>query len=130
MVFLLETYGAEFREEFNGWLQGLAAEAEKGDWKTSIDAFELMEELLKSDGSPLKDIVSKSTWDRFYTLSTIGKLRALLVIIKKRCPPWSFRAANNWLPALSAFEIELTVYYMVDHLEKRLVVYLLEYEKV
>lgn len=127
--FLLETYGSEFRESFYDWLRVLADEAERRTWASSIDAIELLETILSNGDSPWKDLVSKTTWDRFRELSFVDKVRALITMARKRCPPWQFRAANNWLLALSSIELELSIYYLIDHVEQRLIVYVVDCEK-
>ena len=126
----LASYGVDFQQEFGDWLKHLAEEAEVKKYNASVDAWEFFESLMSAESSPCKEVMTQSTWEMFKGLPFVGKAKALIVLIKKRCPPWQFRAATNWITALGMFEMEVALYYMVDHVEKQIVIYLIDFDRV
>ena len=86
--YLRSTYGQNFSDELDRRLQSLADAAEKKDDSQSIDGLEAL--------SRLDELQSASSqWG--YSLrklresDTPTRLRALLVVLRKKCPPWEFR---------------------------------------
>jgi hypothetical protein len=110
------TYGGEFREETNGWLSALAAEAETRDSSLSIDFAEAIEAALSTE--PRSWGHSLRNW---FKAPIADKVRAILAAIRKRCPPWEMRAAVRWFTVISAFDSEIVAYYEVDHVKKRMI---------
>ena len=50
-----------------------------------------------------------SSWRRWLDASILEKLKAILVLLRKRCPPWEFRASVQTFLVLDTFLSEINV---------------------
>ena len=122
---LRDTYGQDFAKEFDGWLAFLASAVEDASESTSADALKILEEVARERTQPVSSPWSYS-WGRFWKANGLEMLRALLVVLSKRCPPWEFRISNNWFTLLGFIRVEIQAYYMIDRLNKRIIFNLFE----
>jgi hypothetical protein len=109
-------YGPTFRQETNAWLSELVSEAERGNHSLSVDAKELLEAAADADPQSLR-----RSWKRWLSAPALDKLRALLVIVRKRCPPWELRAAPRLFSVVDSFSCEIVAFYEIDHVEGRVI---------
>ncbi|OHB66456.1 MAG: hypothetical protein A2V70_02660 [Planctomycetes bacterium RBG_13_63_9] len=104
------TYGQGFVQAFDQWLVSLAEAAEDGSETTSVDALEILEQAMGEEDQPVTSQWEYS-WDRFKSAGGPEKLLALLVLLRKRCPPWEFRMSSNWFALLDCIAVEIQGYY-------------------
>jgi hypothetical protein len=111
-------YDEEFRQALHSWLNQLAAEAQGKNYSLSIDALDLLNAV--EEGADPGDW--PGAWKRWKEASWRDKLRALLVILRKRRPPWEFRGAVQTFPVLSgAFHCEVHALYEVAHVDRQVI---------
>ncbi len=111
------TYGGNFCGEIHAWLDQLADEAEAKDGALSIDAFELFGDAVENVTRPWGHSLK-----RFREASTKQRLLALYHVLRKKCPPWEFRATVRPFTFLGACTCEIHVVYEVDHVTKRIII--------
>jgi hypothetical protein len=121
-VQLRETYSREFVHHFDNWLRYLAEQASDPSSNASIDASELVEQL--SD----EHVTTKwqLAWRRFATATMQEKLRAILVVLAKRRPPWELRMSSAWFELVPGVSTGIEVFYAVDHPNRRVIFHLFE----
>lgn len=110
-------------EPLSQWLDELAGDAAGGDHEVSVSIEALLSGLVETgDQSPL----TLSAWqlfrERFTRLGLVGKIKALLVLLRRRRPPWEVRAAVRVFQVLGTFHSEVAVVYEVNHPDRELVV--------
>jgi hypothetical protein len=110
-----DDYGSDFREATEGWLHRLAEEAETRDYELSMDLLEWTESVLGTQTSAWGH-----SWRRWRESSFGDRLRAILAIAKKRCPPWELRSSIERFTALGAITLEIIVHFEVDHVNKQI----------
>jgi hypothetical protein len=111
-------YDDEYRQTVYAWFSHLALEAESRAYHFSIDAKDLLDQL-EQGANPGN---WPGVWKIWQQASWLTKLRALLFVVKQRCPPWEFRSALMTFSVLSGvFPCEVHAWYEVDHLERRIV---------
>lgn len=127
---LRTTYGQEFAKAFDRWLVFLAHSAENGLDAASIDVLEVLEQIPEEGDDSLPN-QWKYAWGRFKNASGLEMLRALLIVLKKRCPPWEFRMTSNWFSLLDCIAVEIQAYYVIDRPNKRVIFQLfdMDYQK-
>jgi hypothetical protein len=81
--------GQGFLECVKGWLQDLADEAERNETGLSVDAKEFLELL----GTGAEGLIPKTGLDRWRAEGIREKIRAFLILLRDRSPPWTFRMA-------------------------------------
>ncbi len=116
---LSRDYDDDFARELELWLFGLVRDAENRDWSTSLDASEILQDLL-GDGSKQETTLQRNL-KRLRSATAIERLKALLAVIRRRCPPWQFRTASRWFKILGSISVEIEVYYEIDHVEERVI---------
>lgn len=116
---LTRNYGGDFSRELDLWLDGLIQDAEHRDWSTSLDATEILEELL-GDGTRPETTLQRNL-RRLRSATVMERLRAILVVVRRRCPPWQFRTASRWFVLLGSIPVEIEVYYEVNHVDGRVI---------
>lgn len=122
---LRATYGQGFAQDFGQWLVFLAGAAEDASEAVSIDALEVLEQ---AAGDEPVSSQWKYSWDKFKNTNGWEMLRALLVVLKKRCPPWEFRMSSNWFTLLDCIAVEIQTYYVIDRPNNRIIFHLFEME--
>ena len=120
-----ETYGQGFTQAFNRWLALLAEAAEEGGEVASVDALEIFERAMREEDQPVAS-QWRYSWERFRNANGLEMLRALLVVLRKRCPPWEFRMSSNWFSLLDHIPVEIQTYYVIDRPNRRIIFHLFE----
>ena len=120
---LRATYGQGFARDFGQWLVFLADAAERASDAASVDALEILEQAAGDEpgSSPWK-----YSWETFKKANGLERLRALLVVLRKRCPPWEFRMSCNWFSLLDCIAVEIQTYYLIDRANMRVIFHLFE----
>lgn len=119
---LCETYGQQYSEQLEVWLGQLASEAAAGKSpRASDDLFDILEKGLDRAEN------EKGQWAyfarRWREAGILDRVRALLVAIKRRRPPWRCRGASRAIPALeSRINIPTDIIYEINDVKKWLVV--------
>ena len=117
------TYGSSLAGPLHKWLSRLSEEAEGRNHKISLDAMALLETMI-TDHSDLKK------WTRagrlWLSAPMIAKVKAIGVVLTKRCPPWEFRAAVKTFQFLGQCTYEVTAFYEIDHVGKRIIFTMLD----
>ena len=121
--YLRSTYGQNFSDELDRRLQVLAEAAEKMDYSQSIGG---LESLLQLDELPPTSSAWGYSLRRFRESGFRDRLHALVVILRKKCPPWEFRFASYVLPLLDRIPCEVQFFYEIDHVERRLIFTVIE----
>jgi len=116
LVYLCETYGQTFTAELTEWLKFLAAEANKKDSSASIDVLEFFDDVER-----LSDTSWKKQWERFCNATLLEKLRAIKVVLTKRCPPWEMRYSSAHFRLLGQIPHEVDAFYMIDHTKHQII---------
>jgi hypothetical protein len=116
LVLAQETYGAAFRDETTTWLQEVAAAAERRNYPPTLNSADLAETLEAVLGAPSE--AWPSAWRRWVKAGIREKLQALLILVRKRCPPWETRVAERTFSVVDAFTAEVMAFFDVDHVHK------------
>jgi len=119
------TYGQSLAKAFNRWIVLLANAAEEVSEVASVDALEILERAMREGDQPVPS-QWKYSWEKLRNANRLEMLRALLVVLKKRCPPWEFRMSSNWFSLLDSIAVEIQTYYVVDRPNRRIIFHLLE----
>ena len=108
-----------FAATVEAWLRGVATAAERQDEAISFELADLLE--LAASGAESSDAwaLSLRNW---LDASAKDKLKALVATLRKRCPPWQFRGSVAPLPFLDYSTCEVHAYYLVDHVEQRIII--------
>ena len=112
-LLIAKQYGVEFSEELDSWLADIAEACHRRDSSISIDLIELLDE-----GTQAVENSSawKQAWKRWRNAAPVEKLKALVVFLKKRCPPWELRATSKWFTGiLGVFDCDIHAYFEVNH---------------
>lgn len=112
------TYGACLAGPVQEWLKRLAHEADGGTYRLSIDAWALFE-AVANNPNPTAWTRASKVW---LNAPLMTKIRAIVAILSTRRPPWEFRAASETLQFLGTCSYEATVFYDIDHVERRIIV--------
>jgi hypothetical protein len=113
-----DIYGGTFRGQVLDWLAQLAEEAEHRQSFSSIDLQELLN-TIADDPAEIKQLTS--SWGRWLQAPFMDKLKAILVVLRKRCPPWEFRASLQTFTVIDTFTSEVHVLYEVDHVHRQVI---------
>jgi hypothetical protein len=113
-----QIYGPSLAEPLHRWLAHLAAEAQGRKYSISLDGKTFFE-TIANNPDPEKWI---GTGRRWLDASAVAKIKAIGVLLTKRCPPWEFRAALKTFRFLGQCTYEVMAFYEVDHVEKRIVI--------
>jgi hypothetical protein len=108
-------YSMQFSQELDEWLEDIAASSHRRDALKSIDLLDLLEQ-----GINIAENLSpwKSVWKKWWKAAPIEKVKALITVLKKRCPPWQLRATSKWFSGiLGAFDCEVHAYFEVNHVD-------------
>lgn len=98
-----QTYGAQFRSDFDAWLRSIAAAAERGDETGSLDVSSELDRL-------------RRVWEKFKVVGATQKVLALLTALRRRGLPWDFRTQSAWFPLLDGIAMgEIQAYFEIDH---------------
>ncbi|MCA9081924.1 MAG: hypothetical protein KDA58_15290 [Planctomycetaceae bacterium] len=120
--FLRSTYGTDFGTDFDAWLQDLANVRNPVPVRTSVDAVELFSAMVDNSAGT----AWRKSWTKFVQAGALQKLRILLAVLRTRCPPWEFRITTAWFRLLNSISKELVAYYAIDHVERQVIIYLVE----
>ncbi len=113
-----EIYGASLAAPLHKWFGRLAAEAQGQNYTISLDAKTFLE--------TVADNLDPEKWAgagrRWLDAPILAKVKAIGVLLSKRCPPWEFRASVKAFRFLGSCTYEATVFYEIDHVEKRIII--------
>lgn len=114
-----------FANDVYSWLDELAEEAARNGSSVSSDAQTFLEKLAAPGVPP----TPRTGLPRWLSEDVLNKLRAVLALLRDRCPPWQFRMAmnvfivrNTQSPIPTQSPGVVTVLYEVDRGNKRVVV--------
>jgi hypothetical protein len=114
------------RDILSAQLEALADEAEKNKHESSLD----LNKILPEDIDDLKRLVNgsdiKLSWEKFKESGFWEKIKACLIIVKKRRPPWELRCSDFLFTYSEIVPFEFLIVYELDHVNKELVVTLLD----
>lgn len=118
-----DTYGDELRGELYLWLQQLAEAAERKERSGSID----LDEILDDFGNVLETgLETIDNWrivrQRFGQASFLEKVKAFVVFLKNRQPPWQVRSSIRHFTFLGRCSCEPVVFYEVDDVHRRIII--------
>ena len=121
--YLRSTYGQNFSDELDRRLQLLAEAAEKKDDSQSIDGLEALSQLdeIPTDSSQWRYSLRKLRESDYPT-----RLRAIVVLLRKKCPPWEFRFSSHMMKLLDRISHEVQFYYEIDHVDRRVIFTVIE----
>jgi hypothetical protein len=111
-------YGASLAGPLHKWLGRLAAEAQGRNHIISVDAKTFLE-TIANNPDPGKWAGAGRRW---LDAPALAKIKAIGVLLSKRCPPWEFRASVKTFRFLGACTYEATVFYEIDHVEERIII--------
>lgn len=112
-LLIAKEYGNQFSEELDHWLQSIV-EFPEGSTQ-SIDFLQLLED---GERVLLNELSWKSIWMKWWKLTPISKVRAMISTIKRRSPPWEMRCSSRWFTGiLGSFDCEVCAVFEVDHVE-------------
>jgi hypothetical protein len=111
-------YGGALAGPLHRWLGQLAAEAQGGVYVISLDAQSALE-TIANHPDPEKWVSAGRRW---LEAPILAKIKAIGVLLTKRCPPWEFRAAVKSFRFLGACTYEVMAFYEVDHVEGRIII--------
>jgi len=111
-----DTYGEELEQELYLWLGYLAEAAQRKESSGSIDVLELLE-----TGLETVETGGRVAWQRFRQASFLEKVKAFVVFLKNRQPPWQVRSSIRHFTFLGRCSCEVAVFYEVDHIHHQIV---------
>jgi len=112
-------YSSDFSDDLDQWLADIANSSTEQVTSDSIDLLQLLDE-----GAELAENPSrwKYLWKKWWASTPIKKVEALIIVIRKRCPPWHIRATSRWFCGiLGAFDCEVHACYEVNHIDREIV---------
>lgn len=110
-------YGETFRTDLWSWLNRIAEGVESGDDSVALDIGSVLEEGLCEGGKSWKH-----SWRKWWSESMVTKIRAAYTVVRKWCPPWELKLAVQWFPVIGQLECEIHAYFIIDHVEKRIII--------
>ncbi|MDA1052998.1 MAG: hypothetical protein O3C40_21300 [Planctomycetota bacterium] len=116
-----QTYGDNLRTELWNWLRDIATAADTGSEIGSVDIIDLLDEGLSQDASQWSQALK-----RWWNATPVEKIKATLVLLRKRCPPWQARFTVRWITVLGQFPCEIHAHYIVDHVNKQVILTLFD----
>jgi len=111
-------YGASLTGPLHKWLSQLAAEAQGQTYTISFDAKTFLETVANHPNLEKWATAGR----RWLDAPVLAKVKAIGVLLSKRCPPWEFRASVKTFRFLGACTYEAVVFYEIDHVEKRIII--------
>lgn len=115
-----EIYGSRFKGEFTEWLELIATAAANPQDTNTLDLLEVLE-----NAENWKEDVRLSFQELCKT-NLLGKIRALLSIVRRRKPPWQLRTVWQFFRIVDSFTCEVHAYFIVSHSERTVTFYLIE----
>ena len=110
---IAKQYSTQFSDDLDAWLTEIAASCQRRDSSNSIDLIELLDHGTKAIEH---STAWEKAWKRWWSAAPFEKLKALVVFLRKRCPPWELRATSKWFTGiLGAFDCDVCAYYEVNH---------------
>lgn len=111
-------YGQSLAEPLHKWLSRLAAEAQGRKHTISIDGRTLIETIANHPDPEMWTSAGR----RWFEAPIVAKIKAIGVLLSKRCPPWEFRASVKTFRFLGPCTYEAIVFYEIDHVERRIII--------
>lgn len=109
-------YGGTFSSHIHEWLSELANDELCKNDVEAIDFSSLVEIAATSPPSSWKQ-----SWRRFLNANLVEKFKAILSFIKNRRLPWELRVAQRRFTVITTFQVEVVVFYELDHVNKRII---------
>lgn len=106
-----ETYGQTFRASAYGQLHEIAQRAAQQDDSQSVNVLEVLEHLI--DDPKLATVLR-----RWRQASYTDKIKAILLTVKNRKPPWRFRYETVTATWLGDGQWPFDVYYLIDDVKR------------
>lgn len=101
------------------WLNDIADSSARQSTSDSIDLFQLFEE-----GADLTENPGtwKQMWRNWWAATPIDKVKTLITVLAKRCPPWQIRGTSRWFSGiLGTFDCEVHAWYEVNHVDEEII---------
>lgn len=111
----------QFAADVDDLVERLAEAAGRANVSISVDLPGAIEGALEVASS--SDLGSwKHSARKWLESSTLGKMKALLTAVRKRCPPWEMRVFRATIQFLGVRPWEVAIYYEINHDGEQIIV--------
>lgn len=112
-------YGETFSAALDEWVADIAADTSQRDTSRSFDVLTLFEDVLNAAANPTP---WKAAWMTWCQATPLEKIQALVILLRRRCPPWELRVTSRWFRGvLGVLDCEVHAYYEVNHVKQEVV---------